>query len=161
MATLTKTAGPGGTELIIRPAGPTTKEVRTGNGSPAAKAQEKPASDALHFRQAVERAREALAEASPVDRNIFQNKLDVSLRHRQQFWLDTCRDVREMRVASRQVLELHRVYGCRFSAASPDQVQHVLDALDSALPAWERDHPELFYQTLELNFPGLLRFRRV
>jgi hypothetical protein len=36
-------------------------------------------------------------------------------------------------------------------------VQEILDALDSAMPAWEREHPALFYQTLELNFPHLLR----
>jgi hypothetical protein len=31
----------------------------------------------------------------------------------------------------------------------------VLTALDAAVPAWETLHPELFYQTLELNFPEL------
>ena len=38
-----------------------------------------------------------------------------------------------------------------------EQVQEVLDALDSALPVWDREHPELFYQTLELNFPQLVK----
>jgi len=37
------------------------------------------------------------------------------------------------------------------------QVQSILEALDSALPAWDRDSPEMFYRTLELNFPELLR----
>jgi hypothetical protein len=41
------------------------------------------------------------------------------------------------------------------------QVQHILDALDAALPNWEREHPDLFYKTLELNFPELLRMQPV
>jgi hypothetical protein len=36
-------------------------------------------------------------------------------------------------------------------------VQVVLEALDAAMPLWDRDHPELFYQALELNFPQLVR----
>jgi len=55
---------------------------------------------------------------------------------------------------------LYRQHGCCFSAPSPQQVQEIQDALDSALPGWSGDHPELFYRTLELNFPGLLRVCR-
>jgi hypothetical protein len=55
------------------------------------------------------------------------------------------------------VLELHRQYGWQFLAPSPAQVQQVVDALDSAMPFWDRDHLGLFYQTLQLNFPDLLR----
>jgi len=84
-------------------------------------------------------------------------KTEQALHHRQQFWMDTCRDVREMRTASRQVLKLYRQHGWLFLCPAPRQVQSVLDALDSALPGWERDHAGLFYQTLELNFPELLR----
>jgi len=76
---------------------------------------------------------------------------------RLEFWEDTCREVTEMRLASKQVIDLYREYGCRFCAPSHSQVQNVLDALDSAAPRWEKDHPELFYQTLELNFPELVR----
>jgi hypothetical protein len=102
---------------------------------------------AVCLRLAVEEAqREGLAE-----------KTEQALHHRRQFWLDTCRDVRERRTASRQVLDLYRHHGCRFSSPAPGQVQSVLDALDSALPGWEGDHPGLFYRTLELNFPELLR----
>ena len=85
----------------------------------------------------------------------------LALHHRQQFWMDTCRDVREMRTASPQALELHQQHGCLFFVPALQQVQFVLDALDSALPGWDRDHPELFYRTLELNFPELLRSCRV
>ncbi len=102
---------------------------------------------AVCLRLAVEEAqREGLGE-----------KTEQALHHRRQFWLDTCREVREMRTASRQVLKLYRQQGWLFLCPAPRQAQSVLDALDSALPGWERDHPGLFYQTLELNFPELLR----
>ncbi len=78
---------------------------------------------------------------------------------RREFWIDTCREVLEMRTASPRVLELHRQHGCRFAAPTRPQVQYILEALDSALPGWDREHPELFYQTLEMNFPELLRVR--
>jgi hypothetical protein len=76
---------------------------------------------------------------------------------RREFWLDTCREVTEMHHASARVLELYRQYGCRFCVPTHSEVQEVLQALDTALANWEREHPELFYQTLELNFPLLVR----
>src|SRR4029453_10895633 len=95
-----------------------------------------------HLRQAVENAQ----------REGVRERLESALHHRQRFWLDTCREVLEMQAASRQVLELHREHGCRFYVPAPRQVQYILDALDSALPGWDRDHPGLFHRTLELNF---------
>jgi len=80
-----------------------------------------------------------------------------SVSNRLEFWLDTCRDVKEMGLGSVQVYELRQKYGCRFVAPSREQVQDILEALDAAAPAWEREHPEMFYQTLELNFPALVR----
>ena len=76
---------------------------------------------------------------------------------RLEFWADTCRDVTDMRIASKEVIDLYREHGCRFCAPTHQQVQNVLDALDSAMPHWEKEHRELFYQTLELNFPELVR----
>jgi len=76
---------------------------------------------------------------------------------RQEFWLDTCREMTEMHSASPQAAELYQKHGCRFAVPSREEVQEVLDALDSALKNWEREHPELFYQTLELNFPELVK----
>ncbi len=76
---------------------------------------------------------------------------------RQEFWLDTCREVIEMHAGSAQVFELYQKHGCRFVAPTPAQVQEVLRALDSAMLDWEQVHPELFYQTLELNFPELVK----
>ena len=62
-----------------------------------------------------------------------------------------------MRIASMQVFELYQNYGCRFFTPDTGHVQEILDALDAAMPSWDRDHPEIFYQALELNLPHLLR----
>lgn len=78
---------------------------------------------------------------------------------RQEFWLDTCREAGRGHLASHAVHELYQKHGCRFTVPSREQVQEVLDALDAAMPLWEREHPEMFFQTLELNFPELLRHR--
>jgi hypothetical protein len=80
-----------------------------------------------------------------------------SKSNREEFWTDTCRDVMQMQHGSPKVIDLYRKYGCRFCTPSPLQVRHVLNALDSAISSWEAEHPELFYQTLELNFPELIR----
>ena len=79
------------------------------------------------------------------------------LEPRHEFWLDTCREPVRRRTSSEGVLELYQRHGCRFETPSPQQVQDVLEALDAALPHWEQQHPELFFQTLELNFPELVR----
>jgi hypothetical protein len=76
---------------------------------------------------------------------------------RQAFWVDTCREISGMKIVSQQVIELYRLHGCRFCAPTQQQAQYVIEALDAALPQWEQVHPELFYQTLELNFPELVR----
>jgi hypothetical protein len=59
------------------------------------------------------------------------------------------------------VLEFYRKFGCAFEAPSHRQVEEILSALDSAIPLWDRDHPELFYRTLELNHPELIKRRWV
>ena len=62
-----------------------------------------------------------------------------------------------MQLASVQVYELHHDFGHRLFAPSREQAQEILDALDAAMPTWDKDHAELFYKTLELNFPNLVR----
>lgn len=146
MAFLTTKTGPGGTELVVR--AHLTDSDKGPQVEPIAPATTE--CGAWHLRQAVDLAR----------REGSREQLETSLHRRQQFWMDTCREVHEMRTASRQVLELHRHQGCRFCAPTARQAQHILDALDSALPGWERDHPGLFFGTLELNFPELLRICR-
>jgi hypothetical protein len=78
---------------------------------------------------------------------------------RQEFWLDTCTGVAHLHLACAQILELYRKHGCRFTLPTLEQVRGILDALDRAMPKWESEHPELFYQTLELSFPELVIHR--
>ena len=80
-----------------------------------------------------------------------------AIAERQEFWVDSCRGVSKSQAASMQVQELYQKFGCRFIPPTHNDVQYILDALDSAMPLWDRDHPELFFQTLQLNFPQLLR----
>lgn len=107
------------------------------------------------LRQEVEQAR-AIYVVSPDGANV---RADMFARTttRRRFWLDTCRDAREMQVGSLQVMEFHQNYGAGFFAPTEEQVQMLLDALDEMASTWDRDHPELFYEALKLNFPGLVR----
>jgi hypothetical protein len=104
---------------------------------------------------AAENARRALA-ANPEAPNVRADVVSTGAS-RAEFWQDTCREVKEMHFGSVQVFELYQRYGCRFFSPSHAQVEEVLIALDSAMPLWDRDHLELFYQTLQLNFPDLAR----
>ena len=88
---------------------------------------------------------------------VVQPGQTAGLVEREVFWADTCREIPQMQHASQEAVELYRQYGCRFCTPGRQQIQYVLSALDSAVPRWEKDHPELFYQTLELNYPELLR----
>lgn len=110
---------------------------------------------AYHLRATAEKARQALG-LNPAASNVKADALSTNTSRR-EFWLDTCRDVKEMRIASMAVFELYQRLGCRFFAPTSEQVQVVLEALDAAMPLWDRDHPELFFQALELNFPQLVR----
>ena len=98
------------------------------------------------------------AQKQPVSGNpSVRPGADAQPLNRQEFWLDTCREVAQMHIRSNPVLELYRRFGCRFCLPTHEQVQSVLAALDSAMPNWEKLHPQLFYQTLELNYPDLVR----
>lgn len=110
---------------------------------------------AHRLRTACDSAKQALA-AMPQAPNVRADAASA-MAARQEFWLDTCREVKEMHVGSMQVFELYQKHGCRFFAPTREQAQEVLDALDGAVPLWDREHPGLFYQTLELNFPHLVR----
>jgi len=108
----------------------------------------------LHrLRVEAEKAKSALA-AQPEDPK-RQSEAVVAAARRREFWQDTCREVREMHNTSLEILELYQEHGCCFLAPDEEEVQEILDALDAALPLWDRDHPELFYQTLRMNFPEL------
>lgn len=110
---------------------------------------------ACRLRMAAEAARQKLA-SNPAGPNVRADAASTQAC-RLEFWLDTCREVKDMRVGSVQIMELYQNYGCRFSPPTQAQVQELLSALDSAMPDWDREHPEIFFQTLELNFAHLLR----
>jgi hypothetical protein len=86
-----------------------------------------------------------------------QTDAAVGLLEREEFWADTCREATQMQHASKPAMDLYRKHGCRFCPPGRQQIQYVLSALDGAVPGWEREHPELFYQTLELNYPELVK----
>jgi hypothetical protein len=109
----------------------------------------------FRLRAAVENASRAMA-ASPDGPNVRAD-FAATTTARREFWTDTCRSSREMQLGSVQVFEFYQNCGSRFVAPTADQVQQVFDALDAAMPTWDKDHPELFYQTLELNYPELVR----
>jgi hypothetical protein len=153
MSTVSTPVGPGNTEILIKPASPAPGR----SAAPAVAPGGRLPQTAEACRIWVEQARLALQAVENQTQERLEVGLEAALRHRQQFWIDTCREVMEMRFASPQVLELHRIHGCRFCPPSTAQAQYILDALDAALQFWDRDHPGLFYQTLELNFPEVLR----
>ena len=114
---------------------------------------------AYQLRAAVETARQALSQPGSGSSDKLHHELSLAVGKRQEFWIDTCRDTRKTFIATRQAHELYQKHGCRFVAPLPKHVQCILDALDSAAPLWDKSHPELFYQTLQLNYPELLRSR--
>lgn len=89
--------------------------------------------------------------------NTVQPQPGPVLLEREEFWADTCREVTQMQHASGEAVELYRKFGCRFCTPGRQQIQDVLRALDTAVPRWEKEHPELFFQTLELNYPELIK----
>ena len=110
-----------------------------------------------HFHNAVEEARQQFTEAKGDEAQKYRRHLEIAMTRRQEFWMDTCREISQMQIGSRAVVDLYRKHGCLYYLPSAHQVQEILNALDGAAPFWDRDHPQLFYQTMSLNFPGLLR----
>ncbi|SPE51503.1 hypothetical protein SBV1_1340006 [Verrucomicrobia bacterium] len=114
---------------------------------------------AYHFRSVVETAKRALDDPGNRGRSESDQKLASALAQRQQFWSDTFTGRTRMPFGCAQIADLYRGHGCLFCTPTNQQIQGILDALDSALPFWDRDHPELFYQTLAINFPEMARRR--
>ena len=148
---LTKTEA---SELIAKFGGP-AEQLASVAAPPVAQGTSKP--EAYQLRLLVEEAKQRVAEAEPFARTNAELNLALAVSKRQRFWADTCCNPTQMQAASGQVVDFYRRFGCRFDTPTCKAVQEILDALDSAMPTWERDHPALFYQTLELNFSHLLR----
>jgi hypothetical protein len=104
----------------------------------------------------------SLAESNGQDSTANEDPPDPPIQpplepaKRREFWLDTCRGMAHLQIACAQIQNLYRKHGCRFAEPTLEQVRGILDALDGAMPRWEKEHPELFYQTLELSFPELV-----
>jgi len=113
--------------------------------------------EAYELRLAVEKAKQQVESGDEYTAANAQLDLALAVSRRQRFWIDTCCDPRQMQGASGQVLDFYRKFGCRFDMPTSKAAQEILTALDLAMPTWDRDHPALFYQTLELNFPQFLR----
>jgi hypothetical protein len=108
------------------------------------------------LRAAVESAKQAVAQAGKDEIQNLRHDLALALAKRQEFWMESCSDAEKMQVVSLEACDLYKKYGCRFAVPTAQQVQAIFDALDSALPLWDKDQAGLFYRTLELNFPQLL-----
>jgi hypothetical protein len=147
---LTKTEA---AELIVKLGG------KPENGAPVVQPSQPSLSEEAHqLRTAVETAKQSLEGFGMADERRRQ-AFAKAMARRQEFWVDTCREVNEMHSRSRPLVELYRKHGCLYHTPTPRQVQDILDALDSAMPAWEKEHTELFFETLGLNFPELVRHR--
>jgi len=125
--------------------------------SPGESPQAGGGAEAWRLRREVEAAREAMASVQGSERAPAEYRLAEAICRRQEFWMDTCREPGKMRNGAPQVFELYMKHGCRFSEPARGRVQEILDALDGAAPGWDQEHPELFYQTMEMNFRELLR----
>ena len=154
---LTKTAA---AELITNMGGPATAATQQPHESPIpVPVRSSPKEDAYQLRSAVEQAAKAISVARREDLHRAEQNLALATSKREMFWIDTCRDPTRMQAACGAVLDFYRKYGCSLEAPSHKQAREVLTALDSAMPFWDREHPELFYNTLELNYPELKKRR--
>ena len=123
----------------------------------AGRSTQESGAEAWRLRSELEQARREVAGALPGQKAPAEYRLSAAVSRRQEFWMDSCREPGKMRNASAQAIDLYMKHGCRFSEPARGQVLEILVALDGAAPCWDRDYPELFYQTLELNFRELLR----
>ena len=119
--------------------------------------QETTPCQAYQLRLAAEDARRSAERAGTVEAERCQRDLNFAVTRREEFWLDTCRDPAQMHARSPQIFHLYMKYGCQFVNPTREQIREILAALDTVMPTWDRDQPEFFYQTLELNFPELRR----
>jgi hypothetical protein len=114
---------------------------------------------AYRLRADVESAQRELARGRTQNLENPRGELERALARRREFWVDTCREAGQMHSPSTHVVELYMKHGCRFAVPTDAHTQEILVALDGAMPGWDLNYPALFYQTLELNFPELLRAR--
>src|SRR5215472_11531640 len=92
---------------------------------------------AFRLRVRVEHARQAAKQGEGRQLENPRHLLEVAVAERQEFWADTCSESDKMHLVCTQVVALHKQHGCRFAVPTAEQVQAILDSLDSALPEWD------------------------
>ncbi|MGA2542767.1 MAG: hypothetical protein ABSG78_14555 [Verrucomicrobiota bacterium] len=111
---------------------------------------------AYHLHLASDEAKQEMANADPSELQDEKTFWEDMKNDRVQFWQDTIGEP-EDGTCDQQAIKLYLSQGHRFQTPSNDQIQAILDALDASSATWDRDMPEYFFSTLELNFPELLR----
>ena len=112
---------------------------------------------AFRIHQQLEEALKELANAQRGEIQDWKEEVTALTRARIDFWKDTFRDIADMADFCEQAGNLSAGFGFRFKIPTTKQIQSILDALDKAWAVWDRDKPTIFFETLELNFPELLR----
>jgi hypothetical protein len=135
-------------------------ELRSHRSEEGAPASTQKRSRAVQLRLSLEDAKLLLIAALPSEEPVLLAQFERLRAERMEFWINTCREPELMHDKCAETLELYRKHGCLYTVPNHEQVQEVLDALDAAIPAWDVEHPELYFTTLELNFPQLLKRNR-
>jgi hypothetical protein len=133
---------------------PARREIRRQNQLREANEYEKDLAFNLH-RDCDEAARKSQDAPDKYNREAAAKLRDCQ-KYRVLFWKDTFGGNEHLAECDQGWL-FFRKWGCQFKTPSAEKIQAVLGALDSKLPTWDKDNPKLFYETLELNFPELLR----
>ena len=112
---------------------------------------------AFRIHQQLEESLGELAKAQRGEIRDWKEDVVALTRARIDFWKNTFRDIVDLEDFCEQTVNLSTDFGYRFKMPTTKQIQSILDALDKAWPVWDQDKPQLFFETLELNFPELLR----
>jgi hypothetical protein len=81
--------------------------------------------------------------------------LEDALRCRLSWWMGLVNMLDTGDCCSQLHMDLWEAYARHFVPPTEEQTQTILDALDNAMPTWDKTHPQLFFETLELNHPDL------
>jgi hypothetical protein len=103
-------------------------------------------------------AKKSLAEAERGEAQEAKVYLRELQEDRFRFWQETFRAPAWERT-DLQPIKLYLEHGHRFNLPAKNILQAMLDTLDADSATWDRDNPGYFFQTLEYNFPQLLRKR--
>jgi hypothetical protein len=114
---------------------------------------------AFHLHSEFDEAKQSMDTAESDEIDDAKMYLEDARNERMWFWQDTFRSPDQMEGAgtNEQQIKLYFVQGYRFEMPAEEVIQSLLVALDANSPTWDKDTPEYFFQTVEHNFPELLR----